>query len=710
MGSEDDKKGEGASSLRSDEPIRTQDQDRLARAHLVEVIGRHILHADAPESVVIALNAPWGAGKSSFLNLLEQKLVRPAGERHATALPDSRPIVVRFNPWHYSSVEQLVAMFFAELARGIGTSSRKELANKIGEGLRAVGSIAGIFHSGAGEFIKEAGGALKEGKSLAELKRELDKLLPDLAQRVVVFIDDVDRLERDTLRLLFRMVRLNADFANVTYVLAFDRLVVEKNLDEPNGIRGRDYLEKIIQVSFDIPEPEPSTRRRILFAEMDAVLGSLKTRPLDQHRWGNVFHSGFQEHFRTIRHIKRYSNGLRLTLTPVAEEVDLVDFLAVELLRVFHPEVYQGVSAGKDMLAPTRTGYGDSIPVDRLRQWVEELSAKASPGFAEHVLSLLRELFPELARVYANTHYGEGHHAQWRRDCRVCSPSVFDKFFLLAVPEGEIAEVEMRSFVDGVADRARTKAFLGQARESGRARRLMERLEDFTDELPPHAIAPLVRTLFDEGDSLRFEPRGFLDITADMQVPRIIYRCLKKLSTDQERHDLLMPCVNEGSSLYTVVQEVSLSEPTEKVSQGPPTFTSRDLWERLRDAAVERIEKACTDGTVWDVRSLPEVLYSWARWRDEATVRAAVSKHVQSDEALVRFIGTFVSHSHSHQMGDKVARKHVRLSKKNLAAFLDLDATLARLRLLFHGKGDLAEVAGGLVTLLERPPERPWDE
>ncbi|MCK5805803.1 MAG: NTPase KAP, partial [Lentisphaeria bacterium] len=161
-------------------------------------------------------------------------------------------------------------------------------------------------------------------------------------------MDDIDRLERDVLRLLFRMVRLNADFPNVTYVLAFDRLVVERNLDEENGVRGRDYLEKIIQVSFDIPEPEPETIHRILFAEMDVVLESLKTRPLDQHRWGNVFHSGFKEHFRTIRHIKRYANGLRLTLAPLAEEVDLVDFLAIELIRVFHPEVYLGIVQGKD--------------------------------------------------------------------------------------------------------------------------------------------------------------------------------------------------------------------------------------------------------------------------------------------------------------------------------------------------------------------------
>lgn len=174
------------------------------------------------------------------------------------------------------------------------------------------------------------------------------------------------------------MVRLNADFPNVTYVLAFDRLVVERNLDEENGVRGRDYLEKIIQVSFDIPEPEPETIHRILFAEMDVVLESLKTRPLDQHRWGNVFHSGFKEHFRTIRHIKRYANGLRLTLAPLAEEVDLVDFLAIELIRVFHPEVYLGIVQGKDMLAPNRLGFRDGVPAERLSEWTEALCAKAS--------------------------------------------------------------------------------------------------------------------------------------------------------------------------------------------------------------------------------------------------------------------------------------------------------------------------------------------
>ena len=62
-----------SSSLRTDEPIRSSEEDRLSRGRLVEAIARHIMSTETRESMVIALNAPWGAGKTSFLNLLEER-------------------------------------------------------------------------------------------------------------------------------------------------------------------------------------------------------------------------------------------------------------------------------------------------------------------------------------------------------------------------------------------------------------------------------------------------------------------------------------------------------------------------------------------------------------------------------------------------------------------------------------------------------------
>lgn len=124
-------------SLRSDEPIRSPDDDLLSRGRLVEVIAGHIRATDAPESVVIALNAPWGAGKSSFLNLLEGRLT-PAGSADKQA--SEQAIIIRFNPWHYGSVEQIVRMFFADLARGIGKAGRQDLGKHIGDLLNTAGA------------------------------------------------------------------------------------------------------------------------------------------------------------------------------------------------------------------------------------------------------------------------------------------------------------------------------------------------------------------------------------------------------------------------------------------------------------------------------------------------------------------------------------------------------------------------------------------
>ena len=85
-------------------------------------------------------------------------------------------------------------------------------------------------------------------------------------------IDDVDRLDQESMRYMFRLIRLNADFDSVTYVLAFDRDVVESVLTMEQGVSGHEYLEKIVQVGFDIPPAEPSKLKQI-FLQRTKSLG-----------------------------------------------------------------------------------------------------------------------------------------------------------------------------------------------------------------------------------------------------------------------------------------------------------------------------------------------------------------------------------------------------------------------------------------------------
>ena len=503
---------------------------------------------------------------------------------------------------------------------------------------------------------------------MPNVKKKINELLSQLDQKVIIFIDDIDRLERDFMRMLLRMIRLNADFSNVTYVLAFDRFVVERNLDEENGIRGRDYLEKIIQTSFEIPKPEPQTIHDIFGAKMAVVLTSIKTtRPLDRHRWGNVFHSGFKEHFKTIRNINRYMNGLWLTLTPVAEEVDLVDFLVIELIRVFHPEVYLGVAQSKDMLMPEIQGLQNEMSLERLNKWIEDLCAKASPEFQNSIRQILDVLFQGVVRTTHNSDY----YIMLRKDCRICSPDVFDRFFLLAISTGDISELEIAAFIEELADADKTAATIQQALKTGKARRLLERLEDFTDELPVEHVKPLLKVMFDLGDTLRFNRMHMLDINADELVPRIIFQSLERLESEDIQYELLLESVIEGASLYTAVQQTSLSEP--KKESHSYQISDRDHWEILRNAALDKITAAKDSGELWNLDKLKYVLFQWLNWTSEKEVRKEIDAYIENDDKLIDFIERLISEDY---IPEKIARK---IDKQNLKPFIDLDAAKTRL-------------------------------
>ena len=325
-------------SLSADEPIKSKTQDELSRGHLVEVIARHIVHYEDKNCLVISMNAPWGAGKSSFLNLLNERLQAKDSTTGTAGLKTTW-----FNPWNFGNVDQLIRMFFDQLASAIGQKKKRQ--KKIGELFNTIGSLVTtakpidpFLSTMTGSVMKSVGGRLQNEKSFHQLKSEIDVLLSKHRQRLIVFIDDIDRLEPDVTRLLFRMIRLTANFPNLMYILSFDRTIVEKRLDEASGISGREYLEKIVQVSFDIPSPESEKVLQVLQSEIDRVTRSMQTREFDNDRWTRLLESGFKDHFRTLRQVKRFANGLRLTFSPIAREVIQLTSSELKFSVVFTPK------------------------------------------------------------------------------------------------------------------------------------------------------------------------------------------------------------------------------------------------------------------------------------------------------------------------------------------------------------------------------------
>src|SRR5919204_5583747 len=254
----------------TERPIRSAEEDTLGRAPFAAAIAAHVVSDAFAEGGAVGLCGPWGSGKSSILALVEEQL----RER-----PDDAAVVVRFNPWLFAGAEQLVARFFFELSAQLRTARERRLL-RLADALETYGTlvepaaqlpVAGSWLGLAARTAVTSGGWLKRRNGArASLEEQRDRLrdhLTRLGRRLVVVVDDVDRLRSDEIRDVVRLVRLTGSFPQMVYLLAFDRTRVEQALDE-TGTSGRAYLEKIMQVIHDVPALPPQRLRSAVSDEL----------------------------------------------------------------------------------------------------------------------------------------------------------------------------------------------------------------------------------------------------------------------------------------------------------------------------------------------------------------------------------------------------------------------------------------------------------
>ena len=650
-------------SLRDDEPIRTIERDLLSRDQLVEALARQIEATDTHQPIVIGLNAPWGTGKSSFLYLVSARLEsgpREPDQHSGDDRSQSHPIIINFNPWLYGNVEQLIRIFFAQLATKIGAESGK---SKLGKLLKEFGpliaSLCPVAPPGTATLTESIGGLLDK-KGIPDRKQDIDEQLESLRQRVIVFVDDIDRLEPDVTELLFRMVRLCADFKNITYVLAFDSTVVERHLDSGDRASGRRYLEKIIHVSYNIPRPGRTALRTILTEELDDVRRIITPDPLNVRRYETMFIQEIEQHFSTVRGIKRYVNALRLSLPPVKDKIDLIDFFAIELIRVAYPEVYAILSANRYRLI------GESCeretPDDDSRDWLEQLLKPLTmPSNVEtSLMQLICGLFPELRGSKA----GDGKRTRWARERRVCCRQTIDQYFLFTMPSEQLSVDDRTRFrkeakkaaavVDnGFKEMKRViRKWSRIAGKKGRIGGLMETLCELTSEIGKSTennlgaasvekIARVICTI-DPEDDLRLRD-GDNDGTL---LGKIVHEC----TTHQKginQVDFLKDLI-EYKSLFTVTKVFQYLSKYQKLSKygGVSDKVKKQLGKKLGNRILEeaRVDKFWRSyrwhyllSVDWKVGEENNVMQFEIKRAIDLRVKAVIAERIRAPEGLLRF-------------------------------------------------------------------------
>ena len=151
-------------TLIPDQPISSLDQDHLDRGGFASGLARQLKSYRDDRCLAVAFYAPWGAGKSSLLNLLANELAK---ETEPSA---SAPITIRFNPWNFTSLDSLLSMFFWELRAGAGRVESK-VAKNVQKSLQAlsiilaagkISPVAGSSLGGLSRLFRRGAEALEE--------------------------------------------------------------------------------------------------------------------------------------------------------------------------------------------------------------------------------------------------------------------------------------------------------------------------------------------------------------------------------------------------------------------------------------------------------------------------------------------------------------------------------------------------------------------
>jgi hypothetical protein len=643
--------------IRGDEAISGRDEDLLGRRRFADDLTHQILDAPLGPGVVFGIVGDWGSGKTSVLNMVRETV----GE-------DGQSVILTFDPWMFSGSDELVARFLQELGAQLaeqGSEGRMPRLAKVGQALLDYGqalaplvwvpAIGGLAARIA-NVAKAADGVVEErhAEPSIDARREVvcDALV-ELECRVLIVVDDLDRLEPQQIRDVVRLVRLVGNFPNTTYLLAYSRGAVEAALSrDPSHSRedGAAYLEKIVQAPHDLPRPQPQRILELFAEELATVTEGIEVGPFDEIRWHLMLSEGIAGFLSTLRASSRLLNIIATTLRLIGPAVNVTDVIALEALRLFAPEVWDRLFVSIGAL----TGEADARTADvaerrqRHRDVVAEIWGAAESRHADEVHALMAGLFPYAGALVRGQ---VPPPPPPLGSMRVTDAGVLRTYLQRQVGEHrQLGSPTQRAFAllgDADALAAMLNELNGDALEV-----CIGGLEELAAEFNKDLAGPAIPVLLNQLSRMRERPENVFAMSPCAQTRRLVLHLLRSVPDERERVAIVnrvLPKVLALSDRLVLVELV-----------GPRGIRGHDLVDHdearsLRAALSAQLLK-CGDEQLTCERRMYD-LFCLAADEDRDAFEEWVPERCEDDGVLLGLLGsvpkeTLRTNAPAHRPGD----------------------------------------------------------
>lgn len=289
------------------------------------------LNTDISEGVFsVGVSGSWGAGKTSFLKEVEKQL-------------DKKAFIVRFNPWNSQNPNQIITDYFNTLKEAL-SPFYSTLSLPLTQYANLLTQLE--IENWATKLTKHL--ISQTPQDLNSLKNQVENCIVAFNKPVIVLIDDLDRLEKDELFEVLRLIRNTAQFRNMIYIVTYDRQHVIEMLTSTGVESSQLYIEKIFDLEISLPSYENYILPVLLERELNKMLPDEEIRTALREHIYRLFKSQYiiTYFLKNFRGVKRFANTFVSDLNNLItlnhqRDIYIPDFFWLELIHYVNPDFYQ---------------------------------------------------------------------------------------------------------------------------------------------------------------------------------------------------------------------------------------------------------------------------------------------------------------------------------------------------------------------------------
>lgn len=714
--------------LDSDRALENEEEDKFGFAGIAERLAPSIVEASKEDGMVIGLEGKWGSGKTSLLNFLRAELV---------AAQDDGVHTITIAPWLNGDTSSLVDSLFepmtailkkkeeeiAQADGGQASAARTRMAEvsqllrtygpKTARRAASIANVVGYLVPGA----QVVSGALDAGANAAEqvlpaettpseLKQEIGRKIQYLNIGFVVILDDLDRLEPEQAVEVIRLVRSVADFPRVAYLMCYDREVLAQALRTGLKVEDGDlFLQKIVQLTFNIPLPEPFDLRTQFLEETKAIYAEVMGSEIEGTLLDDLKSAVDQQGIglSTPREVKLSLNGIRFVYPQIKGDVFFPDLCRLHLIKTTNYKLYKWLESYLSVRSVLVTGDA-SVASDERAKMGEELKALLPSEGIGSPLSIwsLQRFIPGVSeeeepqeRVFNTTSSSVMSESITLK--RLGSPLHYRFYFALTGPKTVMSDQDFENLLELAKSDVKKLTLrlideVMKRRSSGKTwfEHVLNRLDDnLVSRLDEDQLTGLILSLSDMMDYALKEDgdhRAF-SLSLDGIANLVMKSCLSQLQAlDPDRQaEIVRQIASDGEAINWLVGYFFRSQLFRhgKVGDEAERADQWEISEAVLDQAIQILKCRISQQNIKElIPSFPDIsayLYGWINVTHDDEAVEWVRDYCKDDEGFLNIL----NHLRGWVMSDKIYHP---LSKDVVTRFLDWDDTIARLERLKDSK------------------------